>query len=72
MPRLMSRDAFARQELHRSHVTVTSASCAWCGNVKRTRAGRNYLFAYHVATDGGRRHPTPRLFCSESCRATFN
>jgi hypothetical protein len=78
---MVSRDPFAREELHRSTVEVTRESCAWCGQrrcpgaKRRTLAAqtglRYFLYRYRVETDGGRRHEDRELFCSKSCRTTY-
>lgn len=72
---LISRDPFARSELHSERVYLMSAreSCAWCGDVKRTpKARRPYLLSYRTESDGGRTFPARGLFCSAACFRTYN
>ena len=61
---LMSRDPFAREELHRD---TTEGECSWCGGTN----ARGKVYRYHIETDGGREVPLPGLFCSESCRKSY-
>jgi hypothetical protein len=70
--RLISRDPFARQELHRERVTVQIEACRWCDGVKRTPAGKRYLFQYHTESDGGRTFPHSGPFCSKSCHDSYH
>jgi hypothetical protein len=79
----ISRDPFAREELHRETVDVTRTgeSCSWCGQRRcpgarrRTLAAqtglRYFLYRYRVETDGGRTVPDQRLFCSKGCRESY-
>lgn len=79
----VSRDPFAREELHRQRVycnslppTATSTgygtvkTCDWCGQVPHTPTGRNYLFAYWIETDGGTKKDIKGMFCSVDCMRT--
>jgi hypothetical protein len=70
---LVNRDPFARQELHRHQTPVNTSgvTCEWCGNVKRTRAGKHYLYRYEVQTDGGRKLDISGLFCSVGCMRSY-
>ena len=79
MSRLISRDPFAREELHRRTVDVADImgmgfthSCDYCGNVKQTPTGRTYLFSYFTETDGGRTCTDSHLFCSKGCRDAYH
>lgn len=63
MSRLISRDPFARTELHRA--SVGTGSCKWCGSHKR-------LDHYWTESDGGRKFAHPGLFCSVSCFRSYN
>jgi hypothetical protein len=76
----ISRDPFAREELHSSTVEVTAESCAWCGQRRcpgarrRTLAAqqlRYFLYRYRVESDGGRVSQDSQLFCSKGCRTTY-
>ena len=66
---LVSRDPFARQELHRATVTPYHKSgCDWCG---QTRKGGK-LFRYSYESDGGRKFATKGEFCSVSCFRSYH
>lgn len=67
---LVSRDPFAREELHVARI-YTDDTCAWCGQNKSTLSGRTYLYRYRVETDGGRTYEDTKLFCSVACRRTY-
>lgn len=67
---LVSRDSFARQEIHRDYVPageLTTETCAWCGN----RGRRGQLYLYRLELDGGRSFKDTKLFCSSSCRNLY-
>ena len=67
MTTLISRDPFARTELHRARVTEDYPGilhCLWCGNVKTTPKGNRFLFQYSQESDGGTKNTIPGLFCS--------
>lgn len=76
---MISRDPFARTELHRESVYIYTShypnpnptTCDFCGNVKETKAGKRFLYRYRVETDGGTVSVDTRLFCSKSCRQTY-
>ena len=70
MSRLISRDPFARQELHRVVVPVISRGCDWCGGVSKAK-GAFRLFRYDVQTDGGRTYEGSKLFCCKSCHDSY-
>lgn len=66
---LISRDPFARTELHRTFVRPTGdETCDNCGGLN----GRGGLFEYHTETDGGRTYPHRGLFCSKSCHDSYH
>lgn len=77
----VSRDPFARESLVRESVEVSGCvSCSWCGNVRlagrrvhamRDSDGKAKLFRYTVETDGGRSFQDDKLFCSLSCRRSY-
>lgn len=80
---LVSRDPFAREELHRETVHVPDTkTCSWCSGIrwngKRTvpghtaKGGTRTLFAYRTETDGGRHIEHNGLFCSKSCHDSFH
>lgn len=74
---LVSRDPFARVELHRESVSLRDATweglsgaspgCAWCGGVN----GHGALYRYGVESDGGRVSRDDRAFCSRECRRFY-
>jgi len=71
---MISRDPFAREELHRFIDTGRShCTCAWCGG-RRTRKGKPlpHLFRFEVQTDGGRHNKIDRLFCSTDCMRAYH
>jgi hypothetical protein len=59
----ISRDPFARTELHRETEAGDSSGCAWCGN--RNAYGK--LYRYRTEHDGGRTAVADKLFCSIGC-----
>lgn len=63
----INRDPFARETLFRETKTVHSATCAWCGNVRKG----NKLFHYWTETDGGRKYPDSEMYCSLNCRRAY-
>jgi len=75
MSRLISRDPFARQELHSEVVTPQAITgynnpleCKWCGQTRKN--GR--LFKYSTQTDGGKIHYHKGEFCSLSCHNSYH
>jgi hypothetical protein len=66
----VSRDPFARTELHRSRVEVNGQTCDWCGGVCE-RKGKTVLYAYRIESDGGRHSDIRGLFCSASCMRSY-
>jgi hypothetical protein len=69
---LISRDPFARTELHRELVPAPGQSCAWCGSFRHNVASTHKLFRYSTETDGGRKHVHRGLFCSKSCHDDYH
>lgn len=64
----ISRDPFARSEVHRDSVAVgTSEGCRWCGS---NRKGK--LYQYRTESDGGRKSEIPYRFCSISCMRAYH
>lgn len=79
MSRYISRDPFARQELHRTTVFFPTSqptpSCSWCGQYHVTKkANRRYLFVYSVERDGLYTKPEAikGQFCSIGCMRSYN
>lgn len=64
MSRLISRDPFARQELH-SRVYSNAMECDWCGTYRR-------VFEYWTETDGGRSFEHKGVFCSKDCHDSYH
>ena len=72
MSRLVSRDPFAREELHVERVHDSAATCTWCGGIRITaNNGINWLYQFWVETDGGRKYIDTDLFCSRECRKNY-
>jgi len=71
---LISRDAFARQELHRQTATISRGSCDWCGQVRMSRHKRPVpqLYSFTIEGDGGRRNRVEGLFCSTGCMRSYH
>lgn len=74
---MVSRDSFAREELHRTAVhghknevngDKSAVGCDWCGG----HNSKGYLYKYHVETDGGSKHPIKGKFCSKDCMETYH
>lgn len=70
----VSRDPFARTELHREREYIAHAlhGCTECGGYKETKRGRKYLFKYRTENDGGRSSEHRGLFCSRSCHNAYH
>lgn len=68
---LVSRNPFAREELHRVRVHGP-AGCTWCGQQRKTPSGRAYLYEYVTETDGGRRFPHKGRFCCLECHDDYH
>ena len=67
---LVSRDAFARTELHRA---PAEGECRWCGS-RKTRMNhatgkvtKLKTYRYWTETAGGSRFDAPGVYCSMSC-----
>lgn len=77
---LINRDPFARQELHRETIHLGSeapstATCAWCGNVRRNArypGNPPTLYQYSAQSDGGRIGQHKGLFCCKSCHDSYH
>lgn len=68
MSRLISRDPFARTELHAIRdYNVTPRGCSECGEYCRTPTRIMYLNQYVIEHDGGRKEEISGRFCSVSC-----
>ncbi len=78
---LISRDPFARQELHRRSVSCGAQpldkawkgiTCEWCGSIRATKRGTRYLYKYSTETDGGRKFDHRGLFCCKQCHDAYH
>jgi len=47
----ISRDSFARASLYRKRVYTIGETCTECGQVKKTKNGKNFLFQYAWISD---------------------
>lgn len=70
----VSRDPFAREEIHRRAVQCAGkgSECQWCGRVRESRKGVRTLYEYRVESDGGRVSVIEGLFCSIGCMRAFH
>lgn len=70
---MISRDPFARTELHRRTILRKTPGCDNCGQ-KRMRNGREIdgLFIYITEHGSGRKQEHKGAFCSLSCHNTFH
>jgi hypothetical protein len=69
----VSRDPFARQELHKEF--IHGAACAFCGQKNRKRSRKSTVegsYRYEVQSDGGRSYPDRETFCGKSCRSAYS
>lgn len=62
---MISRNPFARTELHRE-ITHDTSDCDWCGQVF------DRLFRYYTETDGGLTDMHIGKFCSKSCHDSYH
>lgn len=74
MSRLISRDPFARTELHRENYALLpneACTCSWCG---QRRATNPPLFKYSIVGDGTSRRINylKGAFCSVSCMRAYH
>lgn len=69
--RLIRRDPFAREELHRISVYGT-AGCTWCGQQRKTPKGHAYLYVYETQTDAGGARTHKGRFCCKPCHDSYH
>ena len=70
---LVSRDPFARTELHRRLECRHGEGCDWCGGRRQHKGVTTWnLFRYYTETDSGRRHEHKGLFCCKSCHDAYH
>lgn len=62
----VSRDPFARTELHKK--AVKGLECKWCGGTDR----RGRVWQYYTEHDGGRVFVDPHFFCSVECYRLYH
>ena len=74
MSRLISRDPFARTELHssRDYSNLLGCGCAWCGQRPETPSSQPYLNRYWCEYNSGRRAEINGRFCSVSCMRSYH
>lgn len=70
MSRLISRDPFARQELHRETIDAYGVTCSWCGQSRKDKK----LFVYYTERDSvqSNRRTHNGKFCSISCHNSYH
>lgn len=70
MSRLISRDPFARTELHRESIKAYGQECSWCGSSRSDGT----LYVYYTERDGIRanRRTHNGQFCSKPCHDSYN
>jgi hypothetical protein len=75
MSRYVVRNSYARHTVRSERITITRATCDYCGSVRHTKIGRPYLYRFLVDDDSGSRQSGPiaggRLFCSRSCAESY-
>jgi hypothetical protein len=71
---LISRDPFARCELHRRAFTDHhGAQCQWCGSLGRPlKHGGHRLYWFETHHDAGRMSRHGGVFCSKSCHDSYH
>jgi hypothetical protein len=67
MSRLINRDPFAREELHRESVVI-DIGCSWCGQ----KRGDKRLYRYFTEQDSGRRSVHRGFFCNIECHNSYH
>ena len=68
----VNRDSFARTETHKERIYTTNG-CAFCGQGRKTKSGRQYLWQFRREDDavGVKSSFDVRLFCSIGCRRSY-
>jgi hypothetical protein len=67
MARLVTRDPFARSELHAARVHNPTSTCEWCGSTRETPRGTRWLYQYTLEHDDGSSYDYADLYCSRGC-----
>lgn len=68
----VSRDPFARQEIHKTR--EHGGACTWCCVRDQPASGayvEGHVYRYRVESDGGRKTEDRHTFCSLSCRRAY-
>jgi hypothetical protein len=67
---MISRDPFARTEVHRTMIyhTTRNYACDWCGQAPRAHR----LFQYYTESDDGRRSYHKGHFCCKPCHDSYH
>lgn len=72
MSRLIYRDPFARQELHREMIDAMGSTCTWCGGSRKDKK----LYVYYTERDSiqmrGNRRTHNGHFCSIRCHNDYH
>lgn len=69
MSRLISRDPFARRELHREVIDAYGSTCSWCGSSRSDKK----LFIYWTELDSrGGRWTHNGQFCCIRCHNDYH
>ena len=73
---MVSRNPFARTELHKRTVKATADSCRNCGGLAFRKVPgkpvKGYLFEYWNESDGGRKYVVSGRFCSVGCMRSYH
>ena len=69
---LFYHDAFSRESTCRERVYTRESTCMFCGQQKKTKGGRTYLYHYYSVSDGGTVRRYPGLFCGIDCMRAYN
>lgn len=75
MSALISRDPFAREELHRERAyNPAKNGCDWCGTTRQTPAtGRAYLLKFWIERDdNARKLYVEGEFCCVDCMRAYH
>jgi len=75
MSRIISRDPFARQEIHSSVVDANGTYCSWCGSKGKWTKSRGFrLKRFTVVPDGleWRANELKGFFCGVDCMRAYH
>lgn len=65
MSRLIYRDSFARQEMHREVIPAIGRTCTWCGQVRK--GDKLYIYWTELDAVQSNRRNHNGQFCSIGC-----